>query len=387
MRRLWFTLGLVTLSLATQGCGGSNDCTETATCAVPMDGSTGSDVVGVDVLASDGPATDTSSPGSDAGRMDSGEPGDAMSIPDVVFIDSATCPTGSQCVDAVPAGWSGPVVLSDQATGPPAPTPPACPSSYPNDVYDGNATPTSPAATCDCTCGTVVTGSDCNSTTPLGISLYSAAGCAGTPCSSSSIPYTSMGFCVGTGCADALSAKVIPALPENGTCTPSLTKTFPPSAWSETARACQPASVGGGCSSSQVCVPAPPSPFDAKLCIFQGGDVSCPAGSYSQQHVFYSSTNDGRACSSCTCAEATGGTCTGGTVAVATSISGSACAGTMDSIPTDGNCYSVTLGSGNDFVWATAPQTAATGGTCAPQGSTASGSVTPAGPTTVCCQP
>jgi len=146
-------------------------------------------------------------------------------------------------------------------------------------------------------------------------------------------------------------------------------------------------SVGGGCSSGQVCVPAPPGTFGGKVCVFQSGDVPCPGSGYTQQHTFYGSATDSRGCTACSCASPTGITCSGGAVAVASSISGSACAGTMDSVPTNGTCTSVTLGPmSNDFVWATAEQTAS-GGTCAVQGGTASGSVTPAGPTTVCCQP
>src|SRR5580704_16304266 len=116
-------LGLIACGVVATGCG-SNDCTETATCAAPMDGSTGSDGIAVDV-GTEGSGGDSGTSSQDSGSSD------AMTVRDVAFIDASSCPTGSQCVDAVPAGWTGPVILSDQTSGPPAPTPPACPPSYP----------------------------------------------------------------------------------------------------------------------------------------------------------------------------------------------------------------------------------------------------------------
>jgi len=180
---------------------------------------------------------------------------------------------------------------------------------------------------------------------------------------------------------------VTPATPQNDYCTPGLTKTFPPAAWSETARACQPTSVGGGCSGAQVCVPAPPSPFSAQLCVFTAGDVACPTTGYTQQHTLYGSTSDTRSCGQCMCAQATGLTCVGGQVALATAVSGSVCAGTMQSIATDGSCVAVTLGSVNDLAWSTAPATISGTGSCQASGGTPGGSLAAAGPTTVCCQP
>jgi hypothetical protein len=385
MRVTRTVLGLgLTLAVATTGCG-SNDCAETATCDPPADGSAGSDVVGVDAVGMD---AGDASPGTDATTGgDSSTGTDAMTVPDVVFVDSASCPTGSQCVDPVPTGWSGPLILSDQTSGPPAPTAPACPSSYSTDAYDGNGTLSAPAATCGCSCGTLTSAGSCNSTTPLGVELFTSTDCSGTACDSAALPYSPTGFCVGTGCSGVMSARVQQATPENGTCTAAPSQTIPPWAWSETARACQPASVGGGCSASQVCVPTPPSPFQAQLCILQSGDVACPAGStYSVKHTFYGSTMDSRACSMCSCGEATGGTCSGGTVIVASEDTGSQCGGMTSNIPTDGNCYPVSIGNGNAFAEATAVATAS-GGTCAPMGGTATGAVTPAEPTTICCQP
>src|SRR5208283_3865866 len=99
-------------------------------------------------------------------------------------------------------------------SGPPTPTAPACPSTYPTDAYDGNGNPTSPAATCGCTCGSV-TGADCNSTTPLGVTLYAQSGCTGPVCGGDSLPYAAQGFCVATSCAAPASAKVTLAIPEN----------------------------------------------------------------------------------------------------------------------------------------------------------------------------
>jgi hypothetical protein len=209
-------------------------------------------------------------------------------------------------------------------------------------------------------------------------------------CGTATLPYTSPNpFCVGTGCTGGQGARATEQ-PGTGSCaaTPSTSK--PPWGWTETARACQPSSVGGGCSGAQVCVPVPPSPFLAKLCVMQTGDLPCPSGSsYSLKHSFFGSVNDGRSCTpACACGSVTGVTCSGGTVAVYSMYSGSTCGGSMQDIPIDGACHALSpLVPGNVFAQANSPSTAS-GGTCTvtangqPQGS-----VVAASPTTVCCQP
>ena len=395
MRALWATVGIGALAIAGVGCG-SSECADTATCAVPADGATGGDVVGPDVTVEGGGESGSGSgsgSGGDSGAdADSGRPpgdsgtgSDSMVLADVVFIDSSTCATGSVCIDPVPAGWSGPLIVSDQATGPPTPTPPACPSSYQHDAFDGYLSPTSPSAVCSCACGSL-SGLSCAST-GIGIQVWPNGGCTGTSCGSDGLPYFAAGFCVGTGCSGGQGAIATEPLAQFGMCTPNGNSMNPASAWAETARACQPTAVGGGCSGSQVCVPSPPSAFSSKLCILQAGSVSCPAGSYSQQKVFYATTTDSRSCSpACTCTPPTNLPCTGGMVSVYDTNNGGTCGGASTNIPVDGTCHPFAI-AGNVYAQATAPAVPPTGGTCTASSPQPMGGVSPAQPTTLCCQP
>lgn len=373
------------------GCG-SNDCSDTATCPEMAEGGSGSggDGSGIDVTVdSPGNETSSSSSSSSGGGPDGSSkdaPSDAPMLPDVPFVDSATCPTGSVCVDAVPSGWSGPVILYD-GTGTPPPVPPACPSTYPTQAFQGNAGLSGGAATCGCTCGTP-TGASCNNSAPLSITLYNNPGCSGE-CGNSTLPYSASGFCVSTGCVGGASAMVLQATGQNGTCTPNATTNVPPAQWSDVGRVCAPTSIGGGCSGSQVCVPqSPGNGFVAKACIVQNGPGPCPSGSsYSVQHTYYADTNDTRGCSpACACAGAQNVTCTGGSVSVYT-MYGQMCGGTATDIPTDGQCHDFSI-PGNVYAMTTTPATPVAGtGSCTPTTPQPSGSVSASTPTTVCCAP
>jgi len=392
MRALWATVGIGALAIAGVGCG-SSECADTATCAVPADGAPGGDVVGPDVTVEGGGESGSSSgSGGDSGAdADSGHPlgdsgtgSDSMVLPDVAFIDSSTCATGSVCIDPVPAGWSGPLIVSDQTGGPPTPTPPACPSSYSTDAFDGYISPTSPSAVCSCTCGSL-TGIYCEFSS-VTMMVYTDSACGTTACGDDGLPYDVGGFCVGTSCSSAGSAMAIEPPVQGGTCTANGTSMNPAYAWAESARACQPMAVGGGCSGSQVCVPSPPSPFSSKLCILKAGSVSCPAGSYSQQKVFYATASDSRSCSpACTCSPPTNLICTGGAASLY-SMNNGGCGGTVTSVPVDGTCHPVSF-SGNVYAQGNATPVPPTGGMCTASSPQPMGGVSQAQPTTLCCQP
>jgi hypothetical protein len=387
MRALPLAIAIVMASgafVVAAGCG-SNDCTETATCAETAEGGSGSG--GDAKVAADSPGVETSS-GSSSGGHDAttpfDAPSDAQMLPDVPFVDSSTCPTGSLCVDPAPSGWSGPVILYD-ATGTPLPVPPACPSTYPTQAYQGNAGLSGGNATCGCSCGTPMNANCNNSAVPV-IAVYTTSDCSGTPCSDT-LPYSAGGFCVGTGCSGGGSATVTQATGQNASCTASPSTNVPTAQWSEVGRVCAPPSVGGGCSGSQVCVPESPGMgFIAKACIVQTGPGPCPSGSsYSIQHTFYASTDDTRGCSpACTCANAQNVTCTGGAVSVYT-VYGQMCGGTATNIPIDGACHPFTI-NGNIYAMDTSPSTPVAGtGSCAPSSPQPSGTLTATAPTTVCC--
>ena len=308
--------------------------------------------------------------GSDASTDQS--PSDVVSEP-LPTIDAPSCGGGGVCVDSVPSGWTGPLALFDSTGGPPAPQPAACPATYPTDVFDGNASLSAPAATCACTCGSV-TGATCGAST---LQVYTGSNCGSTNCFNATVT-----SCTSLACNTGNSAKITPPAPVGGTCTAQPTKTVPALGWSRTGRACQTTSTSSGCAGSSVCVPLPPAPFAQTVCILQQGDVACPAGIYGQKLLYYTGATDTRSCSTCGCDPATGVTCSGGQM---TLWDASGCSGSKIGLAIDGTCRSA-----NGITTVSANQTIAptpSGGSCnASSGSgKPTGSVTPTGPTTVCC--
>jgi len=87
--------------------------------------------------------------------------------------------------------------------------------------------------------------------------------------------------------------------------------TLPPVTWSEQARICSGAVLGGGCGTGEVCAPRPTDPFEAAHCIVRTGNVNCPTGPYSVKTLVYTGIDDTRDCSSCSCEDPTGMSCSG----------------------------------------------------------------------------
>ncbi len=369
---------LAGLATATGGCGTSGDCTEKATCPDPGDGAAGADVpVGADG-GHPGEAGPDGTGGSDSGSADSSS--DGSSSDGVSTSDSATC--SGVCADAVPAGWSGPVTLFNQ-TGSTAPTPPACPTSFPTDAYDGNAGLSAAAPTCGCTCS-AGTGAECGSS---GIEFYQDPSCQ-QACNSGSYSLPP-GLCVTTGCPGGMPVNGVvltaPTIAYAGSCTPQPTSSIPPASWSTTARACGTTPIAGTCPGGGLCVPAPPSPFSG-VCIYQAGTSTCPSGSYSVGSTFYGGVSDSRACTSCSCGTPSGASCTGAGVQLFTQNTG-VCGGTAPTVPFISGCQAL---GGNAIHTAGEQETTAptaNNGTCTATGGQASGTATPATPTTVCCTP
>lgn len=137
----------------------------------------------------------------------------------------------------------------------------------------------------------------------------------------------------------------------------------------------------GTCEDGQACLP--PEPEDsAPMCIWQPGELQCPAGAYETRHVFDTSFSDDRACTECSCGSLDASCEVGGLVAypysnacvpgvVEIAIAEEACA------PTPGGIGSVNypLGAIPNLV----------GGTCDPTESVPTGALEVTGHITVCC--
>lgn len=303
------------------------------------------------------------------------------------------CNAGYACVPSVPVGWSGFVALFEGAPG----AEPACPDAFPSlSPYQGNNMLTTPPHTCsECTCGAPmgqtcdlpdliqIQNVPCGGSNPLTEPLAVPANWAGSCYGPSGWPGGAQ--CNGSSCnASATAPK--PTVTGGSCAAQGGTPDLPAAAWSLAGKACGDAPVGAGCGMGKVCQPKAEAPFFTGLCVFKGGDNSCPAGSpFSQNHLFYEDLTDTRACSTCTCGAPTGSTCDA-TITIYGDQAVNTCTTAVTTFPA-GGCGNI---SGNPYVngrKATITQPP-TGGGCAPAGnSTPSGALTPSNATTFCCIP
>jgi len=301
----------------------------------------------------------------DANSDDAEEDGQA-----VVADASSMC--DASCAPAPPAGWTGPFALYE-AMGAPPPGPPVCPGAYSATMDNGLEGLDAGLAQCTCACG-AVSGASCG---PPVVDLWSDMNCT-TSCSEPSQPIgttctrPNFGFNCGGGVRFTLEG----GAPSGGSCAPDAGTTLPPPVWPINALLCAlpptvtPAECGGG----GLCVPSP-NPSGA-LCILQTGASACPAGAYTVAHTYYKSSTDGRTCTPCTCASPAGVACLATTVSA---FGNATCSGgpTRETAPM--GC------SGDHIASAIAAASTPSGGSCAPVGGQAAGSVTPALGRTVCC--
>jgi hypothetical protein len=411
---------------AGEGCG-SADCMETATCADPAsDGAspgdrvvqetrsvveTGGDDVeeggtevsadveavsdsGADGDAVDGPVQATADSPADAPAVSPADapadvgPGDAAGSCNANSPNCADpqCQPNYMCTAAAPPGWFGPVALFDQGGGPPAPTPPACSGAYPNDAFDGNANPTSPGASCACTCGAALGA--CAGPT---VTVYSDNQCvASNNCGTGAGATCSV--VDGARCSSGGQSYVVAALPQptgSGSCTVgTATTSLPAWQWTRTARACRAnrAFAAGGCATNQVCADRPSSALSPTLCVWQNADLGGCNGApgYPLMHKYYANVVDDRHCGmgSCNCGSPKGVSCA---LTRVTSYTQTDCSDPGSALlnPIVGHCNDVGI---NQVVGMIAGVSSA--GSCDSSGSAApTGAVTPdsASAVTVCC--
>jgi hypothetical protein len=325
---------------------------------------------GDDGGASDGAGPDVTVGGPDGGQVEAGGP-DAISLPDVLEEPPPTCSGQYACVPAVPSGWAGPLeVYAGAAQAPPC-SPLFVVAQDAHDELDAGP------ATCGCQCGgpKVVCA-------PPTISFFNVSGCAvSAPCATKTLsPQTCTPVDLGIACKGLSSPFMTSpqATVTSATCAAQATQSVPPSSWGINGRACvsavAPAQVD--CPSGSICAPKPALPFGPAACIAVLGDVACPAGRYSNRHVYFTSLNDSRGCTTCTCGDAGNPTCA---ATVATHQPDASCTdlgvayqAPFSCVPVDEpRDYEVTLTSN--------------AGACPPSASIPSGSASGMGAVTVCC--
>jgi hypothetical protein len=318
------------------------------------------------------------------------------------LIDCADPECMSQGFTCVPpwasSGWTGPTVLYDafQAGGP-APTPLSCTGAgaytqaLPTAVSTrlGNYDPTAANPTCGCTCGSTVQGVTCPEPSVTGSTNMCPGG--GTTVSA-----TATATCSQLTASDDFNSFTVAQGAASGGSCPSNDTGLPVPSWNvatgwegagsacTTGRAASSYFSGaqGGCTGTEVCVEPLPGAFNGgAACVFLSGKATCPTG-YSTEHDYFTGANDTRSCEyTCTCTP-TGVACT----ADLTVSNQSTCTGGMTMTDLSIGCTSV---SDYSPVWMEA--TVASTGSCTfaagavAGGAAATGSVTPTGQVTVCC--
>jgi hypothetical protein len=305
------------------------------------------------------------------------------------------------CFGPPPSGWTGYFALYDG----PAAGLPSCGGAFPTPMFQGNAGISAPPSKCSvCICSPPQGETCASSTTPL----YTGDAPCGTSLSCETVlpaPTGWDGSCdgstsyapggrsaCGSGCSGG-TADCNQQVTANklefgaGTCTASeQTPTTTPAIWSRVGEACAPLVMPGSvcASATDTCVPGPGAAFHQGLCVMAVGEVSCPAGGFTERHLFYGDVMDSRGCSSCTCGAEAGGSCS----AMLAVYSGSDCSGTPLATlqPTSTGIDCKNLG-GNPPVQARVETLQITSGACPAGGGVPEGAAKPIDPTTFCCIP
>jgi hypothetical protein len=291
-----------------------------------------------------------------------------------------TCASaGFACVPVAPAGWIGPFSLYDGNLA----NAPSCGGVTQLLAANSDLAAVLPAQCAACTCNDA-TGATCGDVMYYG----QRSNCTGTSFMTSlalgvcrNLPY---GTIVDPDGYAATRITFTTSAASGGTCAPTVAKptpTKPPTTWDVAAVGCTTLVSGTpGCTAGEVCSAIPEPPFDAKLCIGKDGDVpACPGAPYSRRVVFYKGTTDTRDCDTCACDPPPSATC----ASTVTTSSDSACA-KKENVGSGAACLARDGSSTYYYTKVTATPPVQK---CAASGGAPHGTVTPASPVTVCCEP
>jgi hypothetical protein len=288
--------------------------------------------------------------------------------------DPACAAAGYSCAPPVPTGWSGPSVLFT-GTG----MPPGCGSAWQGQPVIGGLDVNAQPASCQtCSCS-LPQGDQCGGP-PIDIVFAQDPQCINGPVMM--VP-PAFGACMNApGFFQTLGVRAGPVQALNGNCAPSGgVPNLPPAAFGTQAAVCAgPSAMGVGCPTG-MCVPGAPAGYASSVCIFQQGDVACPPTDYVKKTTVYSSIQDGRTCTPCSCGPSVGGTCA---AQIWLYDPNTPCGAPPPYIfPADGTCQP--LGGQQIINFILQPAGPPTGGSCPSAGGQPVGSATGAQPFTVCC--
>jgi len=272
--------------------------------------------------------------------------------------------------DCAPVAYCTPLDASGGRLGVVVPAMTSCPSGYTDGGTIVNGMSAGLCTGCSCrpptvTCSTIVSSfasfNDCTNSAIVGTqeTTFNSTQACTTP--------SWLGSTLGTiyGVQTTMFTPIL-----SGACVASGTATPVPVTWSSTSKFCVP-TVGGGCGSGQVCVPATAVP----KCTMFDGSPSCPAGTTRSE--WYTGAADSRTCGACTCGSANGANCINVTLKVGSDYSCNVT--TLNIVSGQRQCTSTGINSPGLIFSGTPIQP-----TCAANAETF-GAVGPTGPKTICC--
>ncbi len=303
--------------------------------------------------------------------------------------DGAAAVCSGACVEAPPLGWSEPTLLWKGAIGS---TPPACPAEAPVIGFQGFADLVVPPASCGaCSCDAAT--ATCGITSSY---TASSVACGATGVTSSfDAPASWDGTCTNDGafaagqlcgtttCAKSLTAGALTVQNEGCaavTAPPPIPT--PPATWQTAVLACKRGSAVPCDDPGQVCAPVAVPPQGFTLCVYQDGDLDCPA-SFPNKLGVATGFDDQRGCSACTCGSPAGGLC----VATLNVFTDNACTAPLLSIPissTGPACVDL-VPPGPALGSKTVEKLKYLHGDCAAAGGDPMGDAVPTGAATFCC--
>ena len=270
--------------------------------------------------------------------------------------DDPDCTTIAVCV---------PPVTSPFAVGTTVIPASLCPQLYTTELPIHSGLTAAPNCSTGCTCGAT-----CN--TSIGY-FNNAANCPNTDDENNLSNLT-------TSCATWNhwnNAYDVHQLVTPANCLPGGLPDLPPSSWASSKNACSTASVGGGCTGGNICVPVTPGPS----CEIAAGAHACDPG-YTATSPWYTGLTDTRTCS-CSCGAVTSGSC-GTTVTLYTDTSCGT--GALSTTATASNNFNCDTG-GTSYFSGKIVLTGA-GPMCGPPTyNPEGGQLTPTGQQTLCCVP
>ncbi len=297
------------------------------------------------------------------------------------------CSPAFTCVPELPAGWDGPIALSQAKAGA---APPRCDAAIgyqPVTKYEGGLKLNLNAGELgcpNCSCALDPKSAQCigkveyrrNSCTEVNsLPLEVGAACAPMPITTSQI-----------GGPPTVAQLVSTYVKGAGSCQVTEIKGPNPQApsFTDQARLCKaPLPAGGGCERAFACGAVPKPPFLEELCIVKVGEQACPLG-FGDKHLTYSGLADQRSCQACSCSRTSPAalSCSGQIQEYSSAVS---CTGPMAQLDLN-VCERLTDGSGSGQFNRHAQLKATFKADCgAPSGGGVTGSLTAVVASTICC--